>query len=899
MSRVSFRPRPVDVAKQLSIVRDVNELDNADGLLGAAQLQGDELLKPAAEPVKKKTKEIPVPDISTIPTYTREYLPLFHIPSTYLRGKGGTGWSVEGYVEYDLEGDDEDWLAAFNAGTMRLTDDKLEKLLWRLEVANAEANDRVLSAANASALEKVTPLSAGNISNLPKDEAIAHLRKTIGGREAILREVYEYWAAKRVRMGRPMLRRLIAPTSASDANPLTVFRPREKVHRPQTRRRKENSLDCLEKMKQLRDNILAALEMTEMVVFRESRKRDIHQLDCESVRYQLALNFTSPDQHEAVETSTAKRIKEIMTQSAAGASRLKTYLSDVPGASTSQSYDSPLRRALQRKKRRLELEGSLNAEAVAKLPPPPTAPNHALVFALQPQLDALLRVAAPPPATAPPATAASSAAAATTHTGGSNGNTPHPAAPTPPLASRSASSSRLSKAAQQKPGTEGGSSGGQEAGSSAGALLPQQRQLLPQLPLPPHRSPTPAACGACRAVWTRTSSGRGRTHLPPPCTARAASDTCPSTSSNLAAFISPRSTTSTPWRSGGGGAAAGALPLSSLPWAAQPHLMDLIPDLALDKVALQGQQQARIAATLQRMVHHPHPPRAAPHSPPPLPAAPPPAAPKQNPPRVSPSPATALHTASQPTITNGSQATAGPLKPHRCRASHIINDNTAQPQHHQQQLHPASSSLEPAASSAAAAAAPSMHSQPHPSMLHHVPSAATLAGFRPPSPLSAAGRKASALKLPLPAMPAAIVIPSRSPSPSAPALRAATAASGAIPTPLAPFHTSTRSAPLPAATATPTTTSNGAQNPGPALNPTADGANGICGAGPAANASPSPVGTPGGVGPASALGKRGAAASQPSGRHTPPTSSSNKRGPGRPKGARGTSATEEEDTEMM
>lgn len=77
---------------------------------------------------------------------------------------------------------------------------------------------------DASALEKVTPLSAGNISNLPKDEAIAHLRKTIGGREAILREVYEYWAAKRVRMGRPMLRRLIAPTSASDANPLTVFR---------------------------------------------------------------------------------------------------------------------------------------------------------------------------------------------------------------------------------------------------------------------------------------------------------------------------------------------------------------------------------------------------------------------------------------------------------------------------------------------------------------------------------------------------------------------------------------------------------------------------------------------------------------------------------------------------
>lgn len=35
---------------------------------------------------------------------------------------------------------------------MRLTDDKLEKLLWRLEVANAEANDRVLSAASEFSL---------------------------------------------------------------------------------------------------------------------------------------------------------------------------------------------------------------------------------------------------------------------------------------------------------------------------------------------------------------------------------------------------------------------------------------------------------------------------------------------------------------------------------------------------------------------------------------------------------------------------------------------------------------------------------------------------------------------------------------------------------------------------
>lgn len=54
------------------------------------------------------------------------------------------GWAKEDYVEYDLDNEDEEWLEAFNAGHVRLTGDKLERLLWRLETANAEANQRVM-----------------------------------------------------------------------------------------------------------------------------------------------------------------------------------------------------------------------------------------------------------------------------------------------------------------------------------------------------------------------------------------------------------------------------------------------------------------------------------------------------------------------------------------------------------------------------------------------------------------------------------------------------------------------------------------------------------------------------------------------------------------------------------
>lgn len=42
--------------------------------------------------------------------------------------------------------------------------------------------------------------------------------------EKLLQDVYGYWAAKRKRWGKPILRRLQAPTIASDTNPYNTFR---------------------------------------------------------------------------------------------------------------------------------------------------------------------------------------------------------------------------------------------------------------------------------------------------------------------------------------------------------------------------------------------------------------------------------------------------------------------------------------------------------------------------------------------------------------------------------------------------------------------------------------------------------------------------------------------------
>jgi len=50
-------------------------------------------------------------------------------------------------VEYDVDTDDDRWLENINRGQDRLSHQKFELMISKLEHANAKANDRTLSAA--------------------------------------------------------------------------------------------------------------------------------------------------------------------------------------------------------------------------------------------------------------------------------------------------------------------------------------------------------------------------------------------------------------------------------------------------------------------------------------------------------------------------------------------------------------------------------------------------------------------------------------------------------------------------------------------------------------------------------------------------------------------------------
>lgn len=156
------------------------------------------------------------------------------------------------------------------------------------------------------------------------------------------------------------------------------------MNRPQTRRRRENSAECLDKMRTMRENIYKALEMAELALFREKRKREMYvsnHLACTRVccvqlpdggglsilkeclvaarvaaayvlcwvlllatnsclmlcaaaqsaevemqRYQLKMHHQPRQFHESIEKEAVAKLRDLMERSQRGEGRLASYM---------------------------------------------------------------------------------------------------------------------------------------------------------------------------------------------------------------------------------------------------------------------------------------------------------------------------------------------------------------------------------------------------------------------------------------------------------------------------------------------------------------------------------------------------------------------------------------------
>ena len=124
----------------------------------------------------------------------------------------------------------------------------------------------------------------------------------------VIRQVYNYWVAKRSKLRKPLLRRYWPPTMASDQNPHQVFRQRDKEKR-RLRKKRQNDIEAYKKMKQLKLDFERVGVLCELIVKREEVNRNLVELtmDYFDARWNAWTDTTGGGGGSGVPTITRRR----------------------------------------------------------------------------------------------------------------------------------------------------------------------------------------------------------------------------------------------------------------------------------------------------------------------------------------------------------------------------------------------------------------------------------------------------------------------------------------------------------------------------------------------------------------------------------------------------------------
>ncbi|KVH96155.1 Enhancer of polycomb-like, N-terminal [Cynara cardunculus var. scolymus] len=279
MSRLSFRPRPLDYNKKLPIVKSIKDFEDDETptstrtqmLRLVAEADNETQVHQVAS--KKTVSEIPTPEYVIVDTYERDYSPTFNQPASYLRARGARA-EIGDFVEYDLDNEDEDWLEEFNKERTILPAEKFETILFKLEVLDHKARERA---------GVITSTLGSPIPVLLTFDAASEALQALSIQYGVFQSIYGYWKEKRERWLKPVLRRLQPPPPVNDTNPYNVFRPREKAHRLHTRRVRRN----LDQAKNLLEALIKYLLDEKSLIQREEKKRDVMDSEVSLQRIQM------------------------------------------------------------------------------------------------------------------------------------------------------------------------------------------------------------------------------------------------------------------------------------------------------------------------------------------------------------------------------------------------------------------------------------------------------------------------------------------------------------------------------------------------------------------------------------------------------------------------------------
>merc|ERR1712137_1501708 len=170
--------------------------------------------------------------------------------------------SVTDQIEYDLDSEDERWMAQEinKNGIHLLNETEFELLIDTFE--KALAREKILSL-NPKKVDDKLPLETAV-------DAVKEIPNRVFPRQ-LVETVYYYWDAKRAKAKRPLLLSLVPPPAFDDPSPLVPFRPREKETRKRSRKGNE---DVLVQLRILKEELERGKALLDLIQKREVIKKD-------------------------------------------------------------------------------------------------------------------------------------------------------------------------------------------------------------------------------------------------------------------------------------------------------------------------------------------------------------------------------------------------------------------------------------------------------------------------------------------------------------------------------------------------------------------------------------------------------------------------------------------------
>ncbi len=343
----------------------------------------------------KPKLDIPVPRITIVESYNKDLPANYIIPKSYVRYQKATVEEIENTIEYNLDEDDELWLANhpifgtnnispaivplsdttptshgakkqkkspksskadspivtsnlqggiedknkwFNVESLQvkpcLSQLTFEHMLDLLENATAFETIITLNQAERLIINRIPYMIQifGSSGSTKKDKNKQKQNKKSINVKIVIKEVYDYWVNKRCRLRKPLLRKYWPVTATNDTNPHMVFRPREK-EKYKLRKKRQNDVDAFNKMKQLRTDFEKVRLLLDLVKRREQIHRCMIDLQTELFEQQI---------FDMVDTSGLRRKSNVLLRSHV------EKLLNVPKYFETQSVD----RQKKRKRRR-------------------------------------------------------------------------------------------------------------------------------------------------------------------------------------------------------------------------------------------------------------------------------------------------------------------------------------------------------------------------------------------------------------------------------------------------------------------------------------------------------------------------------------------------------------------